>query len=119
MDERLKEALDMSSYMVSLGRQKQLIKSKFEEDIVYYEHGGAFSANIELVNYLKTLSDLGYTEAVVLDSNNLPVKIPNVQEFLKKTLDVYFQALNEYVNEFEKIKHSKRNVLSLIDGDDE
>jgi len=49
MDERLKEALEMSSYMVSLSRQKQYIKSKFEEDVVYYEHGGAFSANVELI----------------------------------------------------------------------
>lgn len=119
MDERLKEALEMSSYMVSLSRQKQYIKSKFDEDVVYYEHGGAFSANVELINYLKTLKDLGYTDAVVLDSNGLPVKIPDVETFLNKTLDVYHQALNEYVTEFEKMKKSRRNVLSLIDGDDE
>lgn len=120
MDERLKEALEMSSYMVSLGRQKQYIKEQFETDLVYYQHGGAFSANIQLINYLKTLKDLGHdTDVVVLDMNDLPVVIPNVEEFLTKTLDVYFQALNTYVTEFEKIKKSKRNVLSLIDGIDE
>jgi hypothetical protein len=115
VDERLKKALDISNYMVTLNNQKRLLKEKFYENLIYFDSGSQFIVTQNLITFVKLLVESGYdTDVVLIDDNDIPVKIANLQDFYQNILDVYFRSANEYMNEYEKIKKS-RTVEKLID----
>lgn len=108
MDERLEKALNFSNYMVTLSNQKRSLKEKFLSDCVFYQNGGSFFVTKELINFCKTLLDSGNTEDVILiDDNDLPIEISDMDEFFQKILSIYFSASNSYYSEYQKIKSSR------------
>ena len=113
MDDRLEKALDFSNFMVTLNNQRKLIYEKFLENSVYYEQGGKFAVNKELINFCHTLLQNNQTSAVFIDDNNTPVEIEDLQEFSDKILDVYFTTVNEYLFKFKEIKE-KRTSEGLL-----
>tara|TARA_B100001287_G_scaffold271552_1_gene272007 strand:+ start:813 stop:1163 length:351 start_codon:yes stop_codon:yes gene_type:complete len=115
MDERLQKALEFGNYTVTLNNQKKLLKEKFIDQCVFYTNGYKFKINQDLITYCKTLIDLGHINDVVLiDSNETPARIEDLQKFLDEILDIYFSNLNEYHTECEKIK-SKRSIKDIIE----
>ena len=115
MDERVQKAFDNANYMATLVSQKNILNEEFLQSLLYYENGGTFTSSKELINFSKTLLDIGYTENVVLvDDNNTPINIENLKIFFDKVVSVYFESANAYYN-----KHSslikQRKIESLID----
>jgi hypothetical protein len=51
---------------------------------------------------------------VLIDDNDIPVKVENVEDFLSDVLDIYFTASNEYLTAYEKIR-SQRKVSGLVE----
>lgn len=114
MDERLKKALDISNYMVTLNNQKRLLKEKFYENLIYFDSGSQFIVTQQLITFVKMLIDSGHnTDIVLIDDNDIPVKINNLETFCQNILDVYFCAANSYMNEYEILKKS-RTVEKLV-----
>ena len=115
MDERLKKALDISNYMVTLNNQKRLLKEKFYEDLIYFDSGSQFLVTQNLITFVKLLIESGYdTDVVLIDDNDIPVKIKDLEVFYQNILDVYFKSANFYMNEYDKLKKS-RTVEKIID----
>jgi hypothetical protein len=114
MDERLEKAFDAANYMATLSNQKRIIKEELEQKLLYYIGGGAFKVDRELISFTKAIIDLGHTEDIVfLDSNQIPVIIPDVPEFLSNILDTYFSALNNYAAKVIEIK-TKRKLTDIV-----
>jgi hypothetical protein len=108
MDERLKKALDISNYMVTLNNQKKLLKEKYYEDLLYFDSGSQFIVTQQLITFVKMLIESGNTADVVLvDDNDIPVRIDNLETFYQNILDVYFSASNSYITEYEILKKSR------------
>lgn len=114
MDERLKKALDISNYMVTLNNQKRLLKEKFYENSVHYCNGGQFSVTKELISFCFALQASGQEYTVLIDDNDIPIEIENLEEFLTDINSKYFEAANEYFAEYNKIK-ANRSVESIMD----
>jgi len=113
MDERLEKALDFANFMVTLNNQKRSLREKYYTECVYYHNGGSFSISKDLITFVKTLIDLGNTDQVVLiDNNDLPVRIENLNQFLDDIIDQYFIASNNYYNEYQLLKKN-RSVEAL------
>lgn len=113
MDERLEKALDFANFMVTLNNQKRSLREKYYTECVYYHNGGSFSITKDLITFVKTLIDLENTEQVVLiDNNDLPVRIENLNQFLDDIIDQYFIASNNYYNEYQLLKKN-RSVEAL------
>lgn len=113
MDERLEKALDFANFMVTLNNQKRSLREKYYTDCVYYHNGGTFTITKELITFIKALVDLGNTEStVIIDNNDLPVRIDNIKQFLDDILDQYFIASNSYYNDYQLLKKN-RNVEAL------
>lgn len=112
MDEQVKKAFEIANYMTSLASQKKVLLDEYEQNIIYFHNGATFKANRELINFVKTLIDLGLDTAVVIDFNNLPVDIGNTHDFLNALLDKYASATNLYHTKYQELK-SKRSVESL------
>jgi hypothetical protein len=115
MDERLKKALDFSNYMVTLNNQKRVLKERYREQTVYYHLGGQFTVTKDLITFVNMLVDRGNIEDIVLvDDNETPIMIGDLEEFLSELMDTYFTAANEYHAEYEKLRKN-RSVEKLIE----
>ena len=54
------------------------------------------------------------SDIVLLDDNDTPVRIEDLNTFFTDILDIYFTATNEYQTEYEKIR-TKRSVNGLVE----
>jgi hypothetical protein len=113
MDERLEQALEFANFMVTLNNQKRSLREKYYTECIYYHNGGSFGITKDLITFVKTLIDLGNTEQVVLiDNNDLPIRIENLAQFLDDIIDQYFIASNNYYIEYQSLKKN-RSVEAL------
>jgi len=114
MDERLEKALDFANYMTTLNNQKRVLKEKYLESRIHYFNGGQFSVTKELLNFCNMLVQSGQENVVLIDDNDIPVRIDNIDDFYQDALNIYFTSTNEYHTEYENIR-SKRKVSGLVD----
>ena len=114
MDERLEKALDFSNYMVTLNNQRNLIKEKFKEESIHYFNGGKFQTTQERIAFVQSLLSLNQTQTILIDDNDIPIKIEDLEAFSLDLYSTYFEATNNYLREYEKIK-TNRSVKGLID----
>jgi hypothetical protein len=114
MDERLEKALKFSNYMVTLNNQRQLLKEKFFEDTLYFIDGCQFTINRELIAFVGYMIEHGQTEAVLIDDNETPAQITDLQQFYDDVVDQYFNASNKYYTEYYKLR-TNRTVEKLVD----
>ena len=114
MDDRLKSALDVANRMVTFNTQKELIKQEYNESCLYHENGHQFTINRELINFLTSLIQMGYSEdVVIIDDFENPYMIPNVEEFRSNVFDIYAEKSNEYYHKYIELKKN-RSVLTMI-----
>ncbi len=114
MEERLKKALEFSSYRQTLNNQLHNAKVKAEGMLIYAESGGKFTINQQLICFVDYLDRSGYKDAVILDDNKSPIQIADIAEFLNKIRSKYFEVTNDYLREAMDIK-KKRNSKSILE----
>jgi hypothetical protein len=113
MDQRLEKALEFSKYMTTLNNQKRLIQEQFLETCVHYLNGGKFSVNRELITFCHTLLQSKQSSAVLIDDNETPVNVEDLQTFTDEILDIYFRASYEYLDKYNEIKKN-RTIEGLV-----
>jgi len=114
MDERLKAALDFSNYRQTLAIQRKTLRERIEGKLTYGHSGVIFKIDRTLLAFVQMLIDQGRTENVpLIDQNENPILIPDLQQFRDEILDRYFSSTYEYYEEYEKIK-SSRTVEKLL-----
>ena len=114
MDEKLSKALEFGNYSTTLANQKRMLHEKFTTNSVYFVFGGQFTITRELITYCEVLINHDQTSSVLIDDNDVPIKISDLEDFLSNILDKYFTALNEYHAEYEKLS-SHRSVSGLVE----
>lgn len=118
MDERLQKALEFSNFMVTLNNQKRLLKEKYYEDLIYFQNGCQFTVTKELITFVGLLLSNGNDSHIVLvDDNDTPTTIEDLNLFYENILDVYFTASNSYNNQYNELK-KKRTISKLVDIDE-
>ena len=114
MNERIEKAFEVANYMATLSNQRRIILEEFNQKLIYYINGATFKINPELINFTKTVLDLGHTNQVAFaDANVLPVIIDDVQEFFDNIIAVYFESLNEYSTKYVEIAR-KRKIEDIV-----
>ena len=114
MDKRLEKALEFSNYMITLNNQRKLIQEKFQEESTHYYNGGKFCVTRDLIAFVQSLISLKQTSTILIDDNNIPVEIENLEKFAIDLYNTYFKAANNYLTEYNSIKKN-RTVEGLID----
>lgn len=115
MDDQLKEALDFANFRQAFSIQQKTLKEKIQAKLTYGFNGGIFKINRELISFVQTLLNKGRdTGVVLLDQNENPILIEDLNKFQEEILDRYFTATNEYLESFQKLKKS-RSVEKLLD----
>lgn len=115
MDDRFKKALEFANYRQTLAVQRKILKEKIDAQLTYGHNGGIFKIDQSLLTFVNTLCQFGRTEGVVLlDVNNNPILIEDLESFKEIIFDKYFSASYQYYEEYDRLKKS-RSVEKLID----
>lgn len=105
MDTRLKSALELANAVETLTNQRKLALSKYKQTQVLFYNGGTFSADLNLLSAVGMLQLHVPDEGLVLvDSNNIPIKIVDVDEFLFLVRSRVIESARQYYNEYEELK---------------
>lgn len=113
MDDRLKSALEFSNFKQTFAIKQKHLKEKIDAKLTYGYNGGIFKIDRPLLTFIEALSRSGRDTAVVLDHNENPIMIENLDLFKDEIYDRYFSSTNEYYNEYQEIKKS-RSVERLL-----
>ena len=115
MEDQLQNALNFANYRQSFSIQRKTLKEKIEANLTYGFGGGIFKIDRELISFTQTLIDKERISGVViLDQNETPVLIDDLQQFQDNIISRYFEATNEYFEQYQNLKKS-RTVEKLID----
>jgi hypothetical protein len=116
MQEQLKKALEFSNYRQTFSIQRKTLKEKIESKLTFGFGGGIFKINRELLTFVQTLCNEGRTTGVILlDVNDNPVLVENLEDFKDEIFDRYFTATNEYYEHYQNLKKS-RSVEKLLES---
>jgi hypothetical protein len=114
MDQQLKQALDFANYQQTFSIQKKVLKERMAAKLTYGFNGGLFRIDRTLLTFVDMLCAKDrLTDVVLLDVNQNPVLISDVQAFCDEIFSRYFEVTNEYFAQYQQIKKS-RSVEKLI-----
>jgi hypothetical protein len=115
MEEQLKKALDFSNYRQTFSIQRRTLKEKIEAKLTYGHNGGIFKIDRSLITFVQLLIDQGRVSGVpLIDANENPILIDNLETFKDEILDRYFTSTLEYYEQYQELKKS-RSVEKLLD----
>ena len=94
MDE-IEKAFEFSKYQRVLQNQREILKVKTQTLLQLGYEGGLFKASPETIVFFKTLLDAGYVNDVpVMDLNDNPILISDLQELYDNLISKYFEVFS-------------------------
>lgn len=114
MDDRLKAALEFSNFQQSFATKIKQIKEKIDAKLTYGYNSGIFKIDRPLLTFVQSLCQTGRSNVIILDHNDNPIMIEDLEQFKDEIFDRYFSSTNEYYNEYQVLKKS-RSVERLLD----
>lgn len=106
--ERLAKALDFSNTMQTFNLAKNNLKVKTQNLLSYSTNGGTFTVTQELIAFVNIAVVAKKESLILLDKNDIPIQIDNVTEFLEDISSLYFEVINEYYNDYQKLRSSRK-----------
>jgi hypothetical protein len=115
MDDQLKKALDFANYRQTFSIQRKTLKEKIDAKLTFGHNGGIFKIDRSLITFVQMLIDQGRTSGVpLIDSNENPILVDNLEAFRDEILDRYYTSTLEYFEQYQALKKS-RSVEKLLD----
>jgi hypothetical protein len=115
MHEQLKKALEFANYQQTFSIQRRMLKEKIEAKLTYGYNGGFFHIDRNLLTFVEVLCNKGRTTgAVILDSNENPILIDDLETFRDEIFSRYFESTYEYFESYQLLKKS-RSVEKLLE----
>ena len=97
---------------LTLGKQMFLLLKN--NKLIFAYQGGLFTADANTILFAKQHDP--ERDLIMLDNNESPIKISNLQEFISKAESCYYEAMNEYHSVHETLK-KQRSVKKLMGND--
>lgn len=107
-EERLAKALDFSNTMQTFNLAKNNLKVKTQNLLSYSVNGGTFRVSQELIGFMQFVVQSQKTETILLDKNDIPIKIEDTEKFLEDISSLYFEVVNEYYNDYQRLRSSRK-----------
>ena len=106
--QRLEKALEFSNTMKTFNLNKTNLKVKTQNLLSHSTSGGSFTVDQSLISFMNFVVSSGKTEITLLDKNDIPVHIEDTEKFLDDVSSLYFEVVNDYYNEYQKLKSSRK-----------
>lgn len=113
----LEEILTLSNARAVYQNQVRLAELKFKNACIMGFKGHEFHITPEFLGYLQLRVNANTEEALVLDFNNLPVMIDDIEMFLDIASDQYYASLNAYFDEYKRLR-SSRKAEKMLEADE-
>ena len=111
--ERLAKALDFSNTMQTFNLAKNNLKVKTQNLLSHSTNGGTFRVSQELIAFVNMAVVSGKTSLILLDKNDIPIQIDDTEKFLEDISSLYFEVINEYYNDYQKLRSSRKIEMVL------
>ena len=118
MDKRLEQALDFSNFRMILTTRQENLKTLMNNKLMLSYGGGLFKVNKELMSFVMMLIHCNGSDVILIDENDIPIKIEDLDDFAKKAGEKYEKALNQYYTSYQKLSEA-REIRKVIDWDEE
>lgn len=116
MDDQFKSALEFANYQHTLSIQRKLFKEKAESKLTYGYNGGLFYIDQTLLTFVEMLlTKQRLSGVVLLDKNNNPILIDDVENFRDEIFNRYFEVTYEFYQNHESVKKS-RSVEKILEA---
>lgn len=103
--ESIQNIIDQSELLVSINNKKKVLKERLDAELTFGQSGGIFKITVELMSHVRFMTSTGKTHNVVLlDINQTPVLINNLEKFSNDIQDRYFSAISKYHAEYSKLQ---------------
>ena len=112
--EFLKQVEKFSNLKTALETKKRNAIEKANNKLVFAHNGGLFRADTHTILFAKTHD--ASRDLIMLDTNETPIKIDDIQDFITKSESAYYEAMNEYHQLYEQLK-KQRSVEKLMNND--
>ena len=106
--QRLENALDFSYTMRTFNLNKNNLRIKTQNLLSYSTAGGSFTVNQSLISFMNFVVSSGKTEISLLDKNDIPIRIEDTEKFLDEISSLYFEVVNDYYNEYQQLRSSRK-----------
>ncbi|PJB17183.1 MAG: hypothetical protein CO117_12640 [Flavobacteriaceae bacterium CG_4_9_14_3_um_filter_33_16] len=117
MDERVEKALKFANLKITQANQRENLRTQLYEKLILGVNGGLFDINQTLISFVSILASKT-DSAVILDKNNNPVLIENLNDFLDEILSRYMENTNLFYQDYTALNKA-RNVKNLMDFNEE
>jgi len=94
--------------MKTFNINKNNLKVKTQNLLSYSTAGGSFTVVQSLISFMNFVVSSGKTEITLLDKNDIPVRIEDTEKFLDEISSLYFEVVNDYYNEYQKLRSSRK-----------
>ena len=106
-DDRLAKALAHANYKATIVQQRENLKLRYANSLLYAHNGGIFTVTPSLLALTDLLIRQEVTETVLIDDKGLPIKIVDLLQFLIDIVSVYAEASNEYLLAYESQRKAR------------
>ena len=114
MDPKVKKAFEMASLMATFNNQKRILDEEYAQSLIYYYNGGSFAATEQRLSFVNVLKSNNIESYVLVDDNNTPVLIENINDFFDSLMSHYKEATNLFFYGYKKITSNKK-IESMLD----
>lgn len=112
--EFLKKVEQFSNLKTALDTKKRNGLEKAKNKLIFASDGGLFCADPTTILFVKMHDST--RDLVMLDTNETPIKINDIEKFIAKAESCYYDAMNEYHILYEQIK-KQRSVEKIMNDD--
>ena len=118
MDKRLEKALEYSNFRMILATRQENLKTLMNNKLMLTYGGGLFKISPELISFLGMIVMGGGKDLILIDENDIPIKIEDPEDFATKAAAQYEQVVTQYYNSYQKLNEA-REIRKVIDWDEE
>jgi hypothetical protein len=111
--EDIKDILSYRNTMRTFNLNKKVMQDKTSSALIHHENGGSFDITQELIGFLNYAVQQNKTTIVILDRNNLPIKINDIPKLLETISDRYFEVVNDFYIQYEQLRSSSKIEIAL------
>ena len=106
--EQLQTLISTAKLNQSIQEQRSIERHKFRQSTIVAHNGGMFSITPELLLHLRfivaDLSPDDVASTIIIDDNNIPVRVDDCNKLLTEWTGIWRKATNQYAAEYAKIK---------------
>lgn len=112
MNSDYEKAIEFANYQHTLSTKINRLQEQIDAKLTLGHNGGLFKIDRSLICFVDLLISKDRSQAVLLDANNKPILVDDLQSFQTEILDRYFTSTYEFFDEFENLK-KQRTVEKL------